>query len=64
MENEEKKPGHKPKPNHPWKNSACSKAYSWAVEQAGIRRVNNVTVARNKTLSTRNKPIHQGEGLK
>ena len=65
MENEQTpKERKKPKANHPGRNNACSKAYSWAVEQAAIRRVNNVTVARSETIAKRNKPIQRNEGLK
>ena len=54
----------KPKDNHPWKNCASSKAIAWAKDEARIRNVNNVVVARNETLSRRNINIHDRGGLK
>lgn len=53
--------GTKPSANHPWRNSISPKVVDWAREEAKVRDVNSVTVARPETLRDRRRKYDGGQ---
>jgi hypothetical protein len=53
----------KPKATHPWRNEASPAAIKWAREQSQIRKVTNVSVARNQTLHRPDSKFEKQKGV-